>query len=126
MGASYITQCCLLFFYYRGFTMGVWHKFKAKPVKYENSTFSSKLEFDYFLHLNLLQKGGEIIFFLRQVPLHLPGGTKYVCDFVTFDKMGEVHFIDVKGVETDTFKIKKREIEAVYPFEIKLVKRGDF
>lgn len=102
------------------------HKFNSKPVSYDGTCFHSKLEFDYFLYLELLKKAGEVVFFLRQVPLHLPGGTKYMCDFVVFFKNGDIKFIDVKGVETDSFKIKKREVEAIYPIIIEVVKRGDF
>lgn len=60
------------------------------------------------------------------MPLRLPGGTKYVVDFVVFYDDGTIKFVDTKGVETDTFKIKKREIEAIYPFEIEVVRKGDF
>ena len=41
-------------------------------------------------------------------------------------KNKEIEFVDVKGFETKEFKIKKREIEAIYPFEIKVIKQGDF
>jgi hypothetical protein len=102
------------------------HKFKAKPVTYDGTRFASKLEFDYYLHLELLKKAGQLIMFLRQVPFFLPGGTKYICDFVLFTEDGNVRFVDVKGVETDSFKIKKREVEAIYPITIEIVKREDF
>jgi hypothetical protein len=102
------------------------HKFSAKQVKHEGENFASKLEFAYKKHLDLMQKAGEVVFYLTQVPIRLPGGTKYVVDFLVFNSDNSVHFIDTKGVETDTFKIKKREIEALYPFEIDIVKRGDF
>lgn len=102
------------------------HKFKAKPVNYDGHHFHSKLEFGYFQYLELLKKTGEVLFFLTQIPLRLPGGTKYVVDYLIFYTDGNIEFIDVKGAETDTFKIKKREIEAIYPIEIKIVKKGDF
>jgi len=102
------------------------HKFGAVRQEIDGLKFPSKLERDYYLHLKLLQKLGEVLFFLQQVPIHLPGGTKYVCDFQVFYKNGEVAFIDVKGVETDVFKVKKRLVEATYPFEIQVIKRGDF
>lgn len=98
------------------------HKFNAVKCERDNIKFASKAERAYYDKLLLLQKSGEILFFLRQVPISLPGGTIYRCDFVTFDREGEVHFIDVKGMETPEFKIKKREIEAIYPFEIEIVK----
>jgi hypothetical protein len=102
------------------------HKFRAKPVLNEGERFASTLEFGYKQHLDLLQKAGEILFYLTQVPIRLVGGTKYLIDFQVFYSDGTVQFIDTKGMETETFKIKKREVEAIYPFEIKIVKRGDF
>jgi hypothetical protein len=59
-------------------------------------------------------------FFLRQVPLHLPGGTRLVVDFLEFHADGTTHFVDAKGMKTEAFKIKKREIEAHYPITIEL------
>ncbi len=82
--------------------------------------FDSKKEASYYQELKHRQKAGEVHFWLRQVPVHLPGGTKYVLDFVVFLKTGEVQFVDVKGRETKEFKIKKREVEHHYPFRVLL------
>ncbi len=102
------------------------HKFKAKPTINDGIRFDSKLEASYYEKLKWWQSQGEVLFFLRQVPIHLPGGTKLVIDFQVFYTDGRVEMIDTKGVETPEFKIKRREAEAVYPFEIKVVKKGDF
>ena len=102
------------------------HKFNAKKVELDGRKFASKLESKFYSNLNLRKKSGEIVFFLEQVPIRLPGGTKYVVDFMIFYDDGNIRFIDVKGVETDAFKIKKREVEAIYPFEIEIIKKGDF
>lgn len=102
------------------------HKFKAKPVNDDGHYFSSTLEWKYFKHLELLKKAGEVLFFLRQVPFHLPGGVKYVCDFQVFYTNGDVRFVDVKGLETDSFKFKSKIVENIYPLEIDVVKKGEF
>lgn len=102
------------------------HKFKAKPVAEDGNRFASTLEWKYFKHLELLVKSGEVLFFLKQVPFHLPGGTKYVTDYLLFMSDGSVRVVDVKGVETDTFKLKKKMVEDLYPVEIEIVKKGDF
>jgi hypothetical protein len=102
------------------------HKFKAKSVNEDGHHFSSTLEWKYFKHLQLLQKSGEVLFFLKQVPFHLPGGVKYVVDYQIFNRDGSVQFVDVKGVETDMFKLKKKMVEELYPVEIEIVKKGDF
>lgn len=102
------------------------HKFNAKQVEYDGIKFYSKLEGDFYLHLKLQQQAKQVLFFLRQVPIHLPGGTKLVVDFQVFYADGTCRFIDTKGIETSDFLIKKREVEHCYPFEIEIVKRGDF
>ena len=99
------------------------HKFHAKPTTTNNIKFASKAEAKYYRELLLRQKAGEVLFFLRQVPMHFPGGTVYRVDFQEFHADGTVHFVDVKGMETEVFKLKKREVEALYPVEIEVVKR---
>ena len=101
--------------------MAIRHKFGAKPTQIDGIRFDSKLESRYYSTLKMNQAAGELIFFLRQVPLHLPGKTKYVCDFVEFWKNGDVIFTDVKGMETEVFKLKKRQVEELYPIEIQIV-----
>ena len=102
------------------------HKFRAQPVNYDGHHYASKLEFRYLQTLELQKKAGLILFFLRQVPFHLPGGVKYICDFQVFYVDGVVKFVDVKGVETSEFIIKKKLVEATYPINIEVIKRGDF
>ena len=102
------------------------HKFGAKRTEADGIRFDSKLEAKYYAILKILRDNTkEVLFFLRQVPLHLPGGTKLVIDFQVFWADGTVTFEDVKGMETDAFKIKKREVEAQYPIEIKIITKKD-
>lgn len=98
------------------------HKFQAKPCELDGFKFPSKLEARYYQRLKHRQQAGEVVFFLRQVPLHMPGGGKLVIDFVEFHADGSVHFVDAKGVETSEFKTKRRVVESVYPITIELVK----
>lgn len=99
------------------------HKFKAKQTELDGIKFDSKLEAKYYADLKLRTRIGQIVFFLRQVPFYLPGNVKYVCDFQEFHSDGSVHFVDVKGMETESFKAKKRMVESLYPIEIEIVKR---
>jgi len=100
------------------------HKFSATRTTKDNVSFASKLEADYYDKLKLLKKVGKVLFFLRQVPLHLGDGkSKYVVDFVEFWSNGEVRFVDVKGFETAEFKLKKKLVESLYPIEIEIVKK---
>jgi hypothetical protein len=98
------------------------HKFHAKPEVVDDMHFSSKLEASYYKYLKILQKNGDVVFFLRQVPFQLPGNTKYVVDFVQFMNDGTVLFVDCKGLETEIFKLKKRQVEELYPITITIVR----
>ena len=102
------------------------HKFRNKPVIDDGKRYASKLEHSFKQHLDLLKKTGEVVFYLTQVPIDLPGGTKYIVDFQVFMADGSIRFIDTKGMETDLFKLKKRQVEEIYPFHIEIIKKGDF
>lgn len=94
------------------------HKFNAVRTEVEGVKFSSKKEARYYQQLQLAQKSGELQFFLRQVPFHLAGGVRYVCDFLEFWNNGEVRFVDTKGFRTPMYKAKKKMVEATYPVKI--------
>jgi len=98
------------------------HKFHAKSTECDGIKFASKAEARYYGQLKLRQRAGEVVFFLRQVPIHLPGEVRYVMDFLVFESSGEVRMVDVKGMETEVFKAKKRMVEALYPITIEVVK----
>lgn len=94
------------------------HKFNAIRTVVDGIKFASKKESRVYEDLLLRQAAGEIIFFLRQVPFHLPGGVKYVVDFVTFERDGLVRFVDAKGMRTPLYVAKKKIVEAQYPIQI--------
>lgn len=94
------------------------HKFNAVRTEVDGISFSSKKEAAYYSMLLLRQKAGEVLFFLKQVPLHLPGNVRYVVDFQEFHADGTVHFVDVKGLKTEQYKMKKKMVEAIYPISI--------
>ena len=97
------------------------HKFHAKPTKSDGIRFDSKKEAAYYDSLNLRKKAGQVLFYLRQVPFHLPGGVTYRVDFQEFHADGTVHFVDVKGMKTKDFIMKKKMVEDLFPVEIELV-----
>ena len=99
------------------------HKFGAIRCSRGEIKFPSKLERAYFDQLKLRQQAGEVLFFLRQVGFDLPGGVRYFCDFEVFLNNGEVEFIDTKGVDTPISEMKRKQVEALYPIEIKVVKK---
>ncbi len=94
------------------------HKFNAKPTELDGIRFSSKKEAKRYSELKLLQKSSEVLFFIRQVPFHLPANVRYVCDFMVFWTNGEVTIEDVKGMKTDMYIVKKKILEDMYPIKI--------
>ncbi len=96
------------------------HKFNAVSVEYDGIRFDSKKEGRYYNELKLRVAAGEVVFFLRQTPFHIEGGT-YRVDFQEFHADGTVHFIDVKGMQTTAFKKSKKQVESKYPVEIEVV-----
>lgn len=97
------------------------HKFQAKPTFCDGIRFDSKKEAKYYAELCLRRKNGEVLFFLRQVPFHLPGKTKYVCDFLVFYDNGEAEFIDTKGFMTPQSKTKIAQVEELYGVKVRIV-----
>ena len=96
-----------------------------KPSKYfsimencQGIKFQSKREAKYFRELQARVFAGEVKYFLRQVPFDLVGGVKYRVDFMEVWADGSIHWIDVKGFKTQTYRMKRRMVEASYPVRI--------
>lgn len=95
-------------------------KYNAKKVEIDGIKFDSKAEGEYYLHLKQQVAERQILGFERQKRMLLQEGFKvegvkgkirpifYVVDFIVTENDGTVTYIDVKGVETDVFKLKKK------------------
>jgi hypothetical protein len=102
---------------------------KGKPSKYRNVPtevdgirFSSRAESRFYIALKAERSAGVVSYFLRQVPIHLPGDVRYVVDFLVFYPDGRARYVDVKGVQTAMFRRNKKQVEALYPIQIEVVK----
>jgi len=93
-------------------------KYNAVITTMDGIKFHSKKEARYYQELKARVHIGEILFFLRQVPIGLPGNTKYVVDFVEFMPGGKTRFVDVKGKRTSVYIRLKKQVEALYPIKI--------
>jgi hypothetical protein len=96
------------------------NKFHNHPTTVDGIRFDSKKEARYYEQLKIRIAAREVSYFLMQVPVRLPGGTKYVVDFLEFfaDPARPPQYVDVKGRETPVFRLKKREVEHHYPIRI--------
>lgn len=103
------------------------NKYNASKTTRDSFTFHSKAEANYYDYLKDRQKKGEILYFLRQVAIHLPGNIKYLADFMVvygtdFQHITAIEYIDVKGAMTQVCQNKIKTLEAIYPIKIKLEK----
>ena len=96
------------------------HKFQAKPSDEDGIRFASKKERTYYRQLKIRVRAGEILFFTRQTGLDLPGKVRHFLDFVEYWSDGTVHFVDVKGYDTPMGKLKRKQVEAIYPITIEI------
>lgn len=101
-------------------------KYKAVKTIVDGFTFASKLEAKYYRIYSAMENAGIIKNLKMQTSLpFIFEGKKiftYKPDFEYDDQDGKHHYIDVKGVETPLFKLKKKLIEAQYKIEIEIVK----
>jgi len=97
------------------------NKFGAKPTTIDGIRFSSKKEGDWYRNLQHRQNIGEIKCFLRQVPFHLPGGIRYVIDFMIINNDDTVEFIECKGYMTQVASIKIKQASDIYKVKINVV-----
>lgn len=104
-------------------------KYAAQPTEVDGIRFDSKAEARYYQGLKARVAAGEVEFFTRQTAFHLPGNVRYVADFVEHlpctcgnCSCQRTRVVDVKGVQTQMFKTKKRQVEALYPITIEVEK----
>lgn len=103
------------------------HKYGAVRSQASNGVWAaSKKEAHRYSELLLLEKAGQIkdLKFQVKMPVAINGifVFTYICDFVYFDlKIPDVPVLtyeDCKGFATDTYKLKRRCVEAYYRCKI--------
>ena len=108
------------------------NKYRNKKIQVDMYVFDSIAESKRYKELALLQKAGYIKELQLQPKFLLQEGFKkngktyrkieYIADFM-YKENGKTIIEDVKGKETEVFKLKKKLFEYKYPdLEIKLVR----
>lgn len=109
------------------------NKYGNVKTEVDGIKFDSKKEAEYYCQLKLLKQAGEIKDFGLQPryelqPTFRKNGTThrsitYVADFIIDNNDGTTEIVDIKGMETQVFKIKKKMFEYKYPdLNLKIVK----
>lgn len=97
-------------------------KYGNRKVEIDGMKFDSQHEADYYFGVLLpLWRAGMLRMLTRQVPFDLPGGIRYVADFVTVDNYGRVSVVDAKSKATKKNRVyinKKKQMKAVWGIEI--------
>lgn len=88
-------------------------KYGNEKVKVDGITFDSKHEAARYGELKLLRMAGQIRGFAPQVTFPLPGGVKYIADFVVLQNDGTYTVEDAKSEATrmdKVYRLKKRQL----------------
>lgn len=99
-------------------------KYGNAPTEMEGQRFDSKHEAEVYRCLTLEAQGGAYCAVLRQVPFRLPGGVKYIADFVTLGPDGHFKVWDAKSSATardKVYRLKKRQMKECLGIEIQEV-----
>ena len=100
-------------------------KYGNHRVEINGIRFDSKHEAETWLKLQARVKDGELKYVLRQTPFDLPGGIRYIADFVAVTADGVIEGVyDAKSEVTKknrTYINKKKQIKALYGIDIKEV-----
>lgn len=111
------------------------NKYKNTKIVVDNIKFDSNLEATRYKELKLLERAGTITDlelqprFLLQDSFKKNGRTfrkiEYVADFKYIEN-GKTIVEDVKGIQTDVFKLKHKIFEKKYPeLSIKIITREE-
>ena len=108
------------------------NKYKNIPCIIDGIKFQSKKEGARYCELALLEKAGIVAgftcqpsFVLRESYIRCDGKKirpiTYIADFAVIYPDGHTEIEDVKGVQTEVFKIKRKLLEAKYNLILKIV-----
>lgn len=97
-------------------------KYGNRKITVDGMKFDSQHEADYYFSVLWPRwMAGELVLLARQVPFDLPGGIRYIADFVTVDTAGRVEVIDAKSAATKKNRVyinKKKQMKAIWRIDI--------
>ena len=110
------------------------NKYNAKKITIDGITFDSQAEARYYKRLLKLKKSGVVedfamqrVFTLLDKFEHPQTGrivraVKYIADFEVHYADGRIEVVDIKGMQTDVFKLKAKLFMARYQIPLVLLK----
>lgn len=101
-------------------------KYGNLKTEYNGYVYMSKKEANYAQELDFLMKAknprDKVVSYERQVPFQITVNGKKICKYLADFKVlyadGHTEIIDVKGVRTNIYTLKKKLVEALFDIEI--------
>jgi len=95
-----------------------WNKYGAKKCTYGNYTYDSRFEADFAQELDLRKSASDILDWERQFRVSIDINGYHICnyyvDFKIYEKDGSFTLVETKGMETETWRLKRKLLEAVW------------
>src|SRR3990167_2203136 len=93
-------------------------KYNNKTQEYNGQRYDSIKEANYAEELDWRMKAGEVSRWQRQVKIDLKINnihiTNYYIDFIVYLTNGTKQYVEVKGFETEVWRLKWKIFEAIY------------
>lgn len=93
-------------------------KYGNRASDYNGVIYDSAFEAEYAQELDLRLKAKDIKAWRRQVKISIDINEyhicNYFCDFEVEHNDGSLELVEVKGLETDVYRIKRKLLEAVW------------
>lgn len=101
------------------------NKYHAQSSTYDGVLYHSKKEAAYAAELDLRKKAGDILGWERQVKISLDVNGYHICNYyvdfqVTYPD-DHIELVEVKGFETEVWRLKWKLFEAIYGDQYKLI-----
>ena len=96
-------------------------KFGNVPTTVDGHKFASAKEANRYCELRLLERGHQIVALVLQPRFLIEVNGQKVCTYVgdfSYMEKGRTVVEDVKGVETDVFKLKRKLMRAVHGIDV--------
>lgn len=100
------------------------NKYGNEPIERDGKRFASKHESRVYDMLRMQCLAGEHLGLSCQVAFYLPGGVKYIADFVTYEHDGSFTVYDAKSEATRkdrVYRLKKRQMKECLGIDIQEV-----
>ena len=113
------------------------HKYHNTPVTVAGQKFPSKAQAAHNQTLRLAAASGEILGFVSEVSVRLPGGNRmrldelvhelapYTCSHCGGENLcPTLVFEDVKGVITEAWEVKRKALEAALGIKVRIISKA--